>query len=478
MRIALLALLLTFQVQESPDKLVERMLKCMNEGHFVEGRGLADFIVQKYPGTPAADRARPYTRDSTFLTMAAVDVNGAMANRVDVVIMGDGIPYDDGAQRAWTREADAIFRLLFKTEVLKEYLNYFNLFRAHVASKDFRLNKRDAPAVTYFKSFDDDGEVRTDGSAARSIADLGGTKDRLAIVHVRPSVAEHGQSRAGVAVVAFPRPSSSMILHAFGHAFAGLADEASSRKVYGGLERQVKDLPPIPTAPNVSETKDPTSVPWAHWLRARAEGDKRASKIAIMEGAALRPTKAWRPVDESLCIMNDGNDFCPVCRETVVLLLYTYVRPIDEALPYDKPVLPDANGSVKLWIRPVRPATHKLAVGWIVEKAQEGDRAGSDAKGNAVDAGTLSAKLRCSDGKPGPRRGQGPDWRMPKGEPLDSDPVPPKTDGSRATLTLDGTRLSPGRYRVTAVVRDLTDWVLRDELNLLADWRTWLVEIK
>jgi hypothetical protein len=480
MRIAALTLLLAlFQAQDpAPDKAVGLMLKCMSEGRYVEGRAVAEHITHKWPGTPAAEKARPYTRDSTFLAMSAADMNGPMGNRIDFTIMGDAIPYSDSAQKAWKTEADAIFESLFKTGVLKEYAPYFNLFRAQVASKDWRLNKRDAPAETYFHSFEEDGEVRTDESLARGIADKVGSPDRLALVHVRPAVAEHGRSRSGVAVVGFTRPSSSTVLHAFGHAFAGLADEAASRKVWGGLERQSKVLPPMPTAPNVADTKDPAAVPWAHWLKAREAGDKRASKIGVMEGAALRAMKAWRPVDESLCVMNDGNDFCPVCREVVVLLLYSYVRPIDEGLPYDKPLVAAADANVKLWIRTLKPATHRLTVGWIVEKAQDTDRAGADARGGIGGAFSLSDRLRCADGSPGPRRGEGLDWRMPQGEPLDSDPVPPKGDVSRAALTLDRSRLAPGRYRVTAVVRDLTEWVLRDELNLLADWRTWLVEIK
>ena len=479
-RFAVLALLLATQ-QTPPtqadkalaEKLFERMLRCMNEGRFAEGRNLAEFITEKFPATPFAQKARPYTSDTAFLTMAPVEITGPTGNRIDLVVMGDGVPYEDGAQRTWQREAEALLKALFKTQVLKEYAPYFNTYRAHVASRDARTSRPDTPAVTYFKSTEEEGELVVAVPAAQSVAEMLGGGDRLGIVHVRVSVADHGRSGYGIAPVASSHPSTAAILHSFGHAFAGLADEASSRKSWGGLERKIKNLPPPPVAPNISDTKDEAGVPWAHWLKAKAEGDKRASKIGVLEGAALRPQKVWRPVDESLCVMNDGADFCPVCREAMVLLLYTYVRPIDEAPAFEQAVVGEAGGSVKLWIRALRPATHRLTVGWIVDKVVDGSRTGADAIGRNGDTGTL----RCDSGRPGSRRGEGSNWKMPPGQPFESDPSPDPAN-LRDTLTLDRTRFAPGRYRVTAVVRDFTEWVLRDTPNLLLDWRTWIVEIK
>jgi hypothetical protein len=215
-------------VQDSPDKALERLRTCMNEGRYVEGRAVAGHIVHKFPGTPAAETARPYLEDNAFLTMARVEFGGPPANRVDLTVMADGLEYDDRSQKAWQREADAAFKALFKSEVLQEYEPYFNLYRAHVASKEFRLNKATGPAVTYFRARELEGELAVDRSAAREVAGLTGSPDRLALVHVRPGGQDHGVSRAGVAVFGSPQPAAAAILHAFGHAFAGLADEAST----------------------------------------------------------------------------------------------------------------------------------------------------------------------------------------------------------------------------------------------------------
>jgi hypothetical protein len=448
----------------------------MNEGRYVEGRAVAAHIVQKFPGTTAAETARPYLEDNAFLTMTRIEYRGPPANRVDLTVMADGLEYDDRSQKAWQREADAAFKALFKSEVLQEYEPYFNLYRAQVASKEFRLNKKDGPAITYFKGREVEGELVVDRAASREVASMTGSHDKLALVHVRPGGQDHGASRSGVAIFGSPQPAPSTILHAFGHAFAGLADESSSQRGWGGMDRNKKDPPPMPEAPNVSDAKDLERVPWAHWLKARGEGDKRAARVGLLEGAALRPMKAWRPVDESLCVMNAGTNFCPVCREVIVLLIYSYVRPIDGGLPADKVITVEAGESAELWVQPMKPASRRLAVGWIVDKAEDG-RPGADAEGKAGDEGTLKKRLRCGDGMPGLRRGEGQNWRMPKGEAHDSD-ARKEADRTRESFTVNNTRLAAGRYRITAVVRDMTEWVLRDTQNLLVDWRSWVVVVK
>jgi hypothetical protein len=100
-----------------------------------------------------------------------------------------------------------------------------------------------------------------------------------------------------------------------------------------------------------------------------------------------------------------------------------------------------------------------------------------DAEGRAGEEGVLQKALRCGDGQPGWRNGEGPAWRIPRGELADG--VPRKmAEGLRETLTINEARLGAGKFRITAVVRDNTEWVLKDSQNLLVDWRTWIVEIK
>src|SRR5687768_1281564 len=88
------------------EKLIERMLRCMNEGRFTEGRSVAQHFTEKFPATPFAMRARQFTADTAFLTMAPVEITGPMGNRIDLVVMGEGVPYEDGPQKSWQREAD------------------------------------------------------------------------------------------------------------------------------------------------------------------------------------------------------------------------------------------------------------------------------------------------------------------------------------------------------------------------------------
>jgi hypothetical protein len=467
-------LLLLVPPQDSPDKAIEKLYECMNRGAFDEGRGLAVQICQKNPRRPPRHRPPLHARQRLSRCPHRGQRSAEEPHRSHC--HGRRTEYDNREQGALEEGVDSSSRALRGRDA-KEYAKYFNTYRAHIASKACKPNKPDGPVLTYFKSRDDDGEILTDGFAARDVAAQTGAPDKLALVQVRPAGLLHGISGHGVATFGSPRPGSKDVLHAFGHALAGLADESPSLKVYGGMEKKKKEQPPIPVAPNVSDTRDPLKIPWAHWLKAKEEGDKRASKVDIHEGAAFRAMKAWRPVDESLCVMNDGQDFCPVCREMVVLMLYSYVRPIDAALPCDKVITVQAGESVDLWVLPMAPTTHRLMVGWVVEKAWPGDKGGIDAEGRAGEEGLLQKSLRCGDGQPGWRAGEGPAWRIPKGDL--SDGTPRKgADGVREILTVNDTRFGAGKFRITAVVRDNTEWVLKDTQNLLVDWRTWIVDIK
>jgi hypothetical protein len=475
----LLVLPLLLQEQDPGEKALARMVQLMDEGHYVEGRALARQIVRKYAKTTVAERAQPYVDDNAFLRVIPIEVTGPAGNRVDIAIMPDGLEYENRTQERWEKEGDAILRSLFTSEVFREYATCFNLYRIHAASKESRLNKADGPVLTYLMAREEEGEILVDGFKARDTAARSGAKDRLAMVQVRPAGNTHGSSSHGVAVVGSPRPSPQQVLHAWGHSLAGLADEVGGSRDWGGMTRsERKDPPPVPNAPNVSTTKDPAEVPWAHWLAAKKAGDRRAARIDVIEGAARHQTKAWRPIDETQCVMNSGSDFCPVCRESLVLMFYTYIRPIDDATPCVRTLTAEAGASVDLFVLPLRPATHRLKVQWVLERTPPENAKGDDAKGRVSEEGAVTGPLRCGNGLPGTRNGEGPSWRAPVGEPVEGTLISKPGQPEREVLSLTSAKFGKGRFRVTAVVRDMTEWVLKDSQNLLVDWRTWVVELK
>jgi hypothetical protein len=183
---------------------------------------------------------------------------------------------------------------------------------------------------------------------------------------------------------------------------------------------------------------------------------------------------AWRPT-ASGCVMNDGERFCPVCREALVLRLYSIVDPIEEVSPPAPP--PSIREPILLWdapveirVRTMKPATHDLEVRWWVEPAE---RYPLSPSGKDQRAPERPAALD--------RRQRGPLRDMP------ARPTKRHRTGkdALAVLRLSRDDLKPGLYRVTCRVRDTTDvrgekfpWVLKDDLDLLASERIWWLEVR
>jgi len=249
------------------------------------------------------------------------------------------------------------------------------------------------------------------------------------------------------------------VIHEWGHAFGGLADEYSTHTHKRGAVRN---------AVTVSASEDPDEVPWRHWLEARHP------TVGIHEGAAGQPMRAWRPT-ASGCLMNDAEVFCPVCREALVLRIYSIVDPIDAVEPRAPP--PGIREPILLWkdpveirVRTMRPATHDLDVSFWIEPAAKYPVTGIDAGTRAVKAMTLPDRTRRG---PLPPRVERPTKRMGAGK-----------DGV-AVLRLSRQDLEPGQYRITCRVRDTTElrgerfpWVLKDERGLLESERIWWLEVR
>jgi hypothetical protein len=255
-------------------------------------------------------------------------------------------------------------------------------------------------------------------------------------------------------------------VHEFGHSFVGVLDE------YTGNPEPPRGRI---MAPNASTVDDPEKVPWAHFIKQRVKG------VGVFEGGATYSKGVWRP--SRSCAMNvAGNSgYCPVCRETAVLRIYSYVDPIDRSSPdHEHPVTVETRSKDVLEVVPMAPSTHQLDVSWFVEAL------GADSPPHEEEP----EDTRARDGYARPRE-RGEWWfRMSGGRRGRTDRTahdqPPRGErsrlgrasGSRPRVhTFPAGRMDPGRYRITAVVKDPVPWVIADPHHLLEERRTWQVTV-
>jgi hypothetical protein len=315
-------------------------------GKYADARALYKRIARDYAGTPAGRMAEARTRSSAFLGACPLVDHGPSSNRVDVVVLGDGFQEDH--LRALEDLAGDVPPLFERVEPFREYWDYFDFQRGVCASADAGVDGFGRHYDTLFGGFTlptDIGHVGLDAERVRAVlAQIPGS-DGIAIVLVKLGVS--GTGSPGIAVIG--GGDAKTTIHEFGHAFTDLGDEYSDHTHNRGAVRE---------ALNISATDDVKRVPWRHWLEKRHPG------VGVYEGAAGQPMNAWRPT-ASGCIMNDGDAFCPVCREALVLRIYSIVDPIDQVDPPAPPPgirepLVFSGDALEIRVRTMRPARHDL----------------------------------------------------------------------------------------------------------------------
>lgn len=366
---------------------------------------------------------------------------GPSPNRVDVVVMGDG--YQQDQQNQFNDIARQVPKLFDHDPTLGEYLRYFNFVRVNLVSKDdgitgFGRKYETALGGHVTGNVKGHGQAGVDHGKVKTVLDGIADQDGLAIVFVNKGTL--GTGGGGIAVIGGREDDT--VIHEWGHAFAGLADEYIDQ-VHRG---QAGD------SPNVSGSDDPKKVPWRHWLAANAPS------IGVYEGAAGMQRGAWKPTTGG-CVMDHGRTYCRVCREAVVLKVYRYVDPIEKASP--EPGALALSSSQVFEVTVMRPKTHALEVRWWLFPEKDAPPA-------------PKGPLRSGELKT--REARGPLAEIKKKPNARTAP-----DGNgKSTWRLTPREHEAGKYVLICRVEDATKvdgqdlpWVLEDKLGLLESERRW-----
>ncbi len=419
--------------------------------------------------------------------------SGPPARRIDVAVMGDGFTVAKNDQKKELDWAKLCVDVLISEASFREYLDYFNYYYVRLVSEDEKVdpkltdaqkaridekNKRRSKKRKYdyetaldCKAAGPGGQVMADrrkvfhwlNVARRDVAGVG--DDALVIAFAR--FGKLGMGGGGVANVG--RPDKSVTVHEFGHAFTGLLDEYTNNPTKP--RRAIR-------APNA--TSDPEDIPWQHFLDAKKKG------VEVIEGGATFVKGVWRPA--KTCAMNaaGATGFCPVCREANVLAIYRYVSPIDTSSPGTTTELKILEGDdTVIAVTPMQPRKHDLDVTWHVEtmsidadgpEVMESGGTGDIWLGPRGGAGSVGGRGRWSRGRRAYEDRSAFD-EAPIGDLSKLAKKPKRKKGKPRRHEFPVGQLPVGRYKVTVVVKDTTDWVLKDANHLLEERETWWVTV-
>jgi hypothetical protein len=140
--------------------------------------------------------------------------------------------------------------------------------------------------------------------------------------------------------------STYLLLHEFGHSFAGLADEYyASTVAYNEFYPKGTE----PAEPNITALRDKNNLKWKHLVKedtavptpwdkenfdkmsrgdrqAHLESEKFKDLVGAFEGAGYASEGLYRPMVN--CIMFSRSDipYCVVCRDAIERMIESYVK--------------------------------------------------------------------------------------------------------------------------------------------------------
>ena len=336
----------------------------------------------------SGDRLRAATVVPTAEARVARGAAGNPANRLDVLIMGDG--YTAAEQGKFTADALNLASTFLGIEPYLSYQNFVNVVTLFTASAesgaDHPANCTDGtpdPLAPHFVDTAFDGTYCTSGIHRLLTVNTGKVLTAAAAnpdwdeILVVVNDATYGGAGGSLSVVS-THPSAVLVAqHEFGHAYTRLADEYET--AYPNFPA-CSDTSGAACEANVTDVSSIGSLKWDEWLAGSTpvptpETAQYDEEVGAYEGARYKSSGMFRP-KRSCAMRSLGGVFCEVCREAFVTRLYTgawgtpalgisLIEPGSES-PATGTIQREAFAEVEFEIESLTPS-HGVAGTWRVE---------------------------------------------------------------------------------------------------------------
>lgn len=285
--------------------------------------------------------------------------NGPSANRVDIVILGDGY-VESQINTVYASHTNGMLDYLFNQgqDPYPRYAKFFNAHRINTISNESGADK---PLDNVFVDTAFDATYSCNNlerlicisnskvNAAKNTA-LSGAGFSAEMQYVSVNDSKYGGSGGSYAVFAGANGSANeLALHEVAHAFDNLADEYGGSPNYTGSE---------PSEVNV--TTDSGGAKWQRWLGYDQPG---IGTISAYQGGRYYDAGIYRPSNNSK-MRNLGRPFDAVSREKIILDIYNWIDPID-AYRDNSQTVSEINPS--LWVAPIDTGVQDIQ--WSVNGA-------------------------------------------------------------------------------------------------------------
>ena len=311
-------------------------------------------------------------------TLSTSPLLGTSANRIDLVVVGDG--YQAGELPGYASQVDGLATYFFNKEPYQSYQSAFLIHRVDVVSVDSGIDNDPTPGVMKDTAMDmglacNGSWPCIDHAKAYMYAHNAPAVDLVLAIGNSSAVSGYGWF-SGIAATAGTGTSHyELVQHELGHSLGRLGDEYD----YGdGATYTGPEVAPA----NVSIRTEPemaaAGVKWFQWL---GENDPAFDGlVSSFEGAYTYQFGVRRPTANSL-MRTFFRPFNSPSAENIVIRIYAFVDPIDDssstATPYD--------GTETLYVTPLSRLGPPMAIQWYLDGAPI-----AGATGPTLDLSTVS----------------------------------------------------------------------------------------
>lgn len=258
--------------------------------------------------------------------------SGNIDNCIDVAIVGEG--YTAAEMKTFYDDAEIASESLFTHEPFKTMKNRFNIVAVSTPSIDSGVSipgKNDwknTAFMSHFNTFYSDRYLTTTHLKAINDAIAGVPYEHIIVLANTENYGGGGIYNDITLTAAHHPKFRPVIVHEFGHAFGGLADE------YWYEEEESDDIYPKTVEP--WEQNITTRVNFASkWQDMIEKGtpiptlpaDKLKYKVGLYEGAGYSGKGIYRPSYDCRMRTNEAPEFCPVCQRALKRMINFYTIP-------------------------------------------------------------------------------------------------------------------------------------------------------
>lgn len=275
---------------------------------------------------------------------------GAPESTIDIAIVSEG--YTAAEEELFFVDATRARDALLAHEPFKSHAGQFTIRAVFVPSQasgpsiPHNGEWHNTLAASHFDTFYSERYLTT--SSIQNVHDaLGTIPFEHVIVMVNTPVYGGGGIYNNITIMGSGHPTFNQVLvHEFGHAFAGLADEyfygeqtetpypadtepwepnITTLKDFGSKwQDMLPDCAPIPTPVDSIENTDVRKI-WNTLTKEQKTVLNR--KLGVYEGAGYMPHGVYRPVQECRMKINECEEFCPVCTRAIERMTEYYTAP-------------------------------------------------------------------------------------------------------------------------------------------------------